>query len=132
MRGVGVFFFLVGTVVLGFTAYRIYDLHSSGVELLNFRQNHDLLVNLGVNIVSALIHLAVGRMTIGASRHFKLIVKTKGRDISHLMDGIGRLRGAYSVLYTVILIAFAALLVGVVLSLFGANLFPVDPLEVIQ
>ena len=68
----------------------------------------------GVALVdaSSLVLLFLGFWTLGAARAFQDVSNTQGRDISHIMQALGELRGMYSLLYWLLIIGIflAALL----------------------
>jgi hypothetical protein len=61
--------------------------------------------------------LLLGAWTRSAGESFQKIVKTRGSDVSHLMDGMSSLHGMYSIFYwiLVLLLLVGAISLGVVL-----------------
>jgi hypothetical protein len=70
-------------------------------------------------VTAGLILLLVGVWTRAAGASFQQIVDTTGRDIGHLMNGLGELRKMYTLMYTLILICVVVTVVGLLLLLFG-------------
>ncbi len=54
--------------------------------------------------ISTLILLFLGFWTLGAARAFQDVADTQGRDISHIMQALGEMRGMYSLLYWLLII----------------------------
>jgi hypothetical protein len=71
----------------------------------------------GYFAIAGLVLLAVGVWTRSAGGSFQNIVATAGRDIGHLMDGLGSLAKMYSLIATVIVAAILAYLVLIVVKL---------------
>jgi hypothetical protein len=65
-----------------------------------------------------LIFLLIGIWTRSAAASFRDVATTTGRDISHLMDGLGSLHKMYALMYTFIVIALIFFVVGLALQLY--------------
>ena len=68
--------------------------------------------------LSGLFMFLVGLWTQQAAGGFAAIVRTKGQDISRLMDALGALHKKYHLMYTLIWIAVICSLLSLVFSLF--------------
>lgn len=68
--------------------------------------------------LAGLIFLLIGVWTRSAAADFADIVKTSGRDISHLMAALSSMHKMYSLLYTLIVVTVLAFLVGLGLQLY--------------
>jgi hypothetical protein len=68
-------------------------------------------------VVTGLLLLLIGAWTQMAAGNFGRIVKTKGQDISRLMDGLGSLNLMYGMIYYVVLIAAVISVVSLIISL---------------
>jgi hypothetical protein len=67
--------------------------------------------------VSGLLLVLIGAWTQMAAGNFARIVKTKGQDISRLMDGLGALNLMYGMIYYILLIAALITVVSLIISL---------------
>lgn len=67
--------------------------------------------------VAGLLFLLVGLWTRQAAGGFAGIVRTKGKDISRLMDALGALHRKYAMIYYILLIAAIISLLSLVLNL---------------
>jgi hypothetical protein len=67
--------------------------------------------------VSGLLLILIGAWTQMAAGNFARIVKTKGQDISRLMDGLGALNLMYGMIYYILLIAALITVVSLLISL---------------
>jgi hypothetical protein len=118
MRGVGFFYAVLGLASLAFYGYTLYRMVlGSGLEIKDaFTWN--LIQNQSVQgIVSGLLFLIFGILTRSAAGHLQRVVDTRGDDVAHLMTALGRLGGAFRLLYFVIVIALAAIVILVFLPL---------------
>jgi hypothetical protein len=70
--------------------------------------------------VSGLLLLLIGAWTQMAAGNFARIVKTKGQDISRLMDGLGSLNLMYGMIYYIVLIAAVITVASLIISLVQA------------
>ena len=68
-------------------------------------------------VVSGLLMLLIGAWTQMAAGNFARIVKTKGQDISRLMDGLGALNLMYGMMYYILLIAAVLTVASLLISL---------------
>ena len=141
MRLVGVFLAVVGVlnILAGLTIivaiYRAklpQDYVESVVKKagdVSGKDVKDLLDNLpannylwGVTIafaVNGLIFLLMGVWTRSAAHHFQKIVDTQGHDISLLMQALGALNRMYTLIYTLIVLGFLAILIALGLYLYS-------------
>jgi hypothetical protein len=69
--------------------------------------------------VNGLIFLLMGVWTRSAAHNFQKIVDTQGNDISLLMDALGALNRMYTLIYTLIVIGFLAILIALGLYLYS-------------
>jgi tetrahydromethanopterin S-methyltransferase subunit B len=67
--------------------------------------------------IGGLIYLCLGGWTRSAASSFVKITQTQNRDIPLLMEGLGALGRMYGLLYTLLMLALLAILVGVGLTL---------------
>ena len=72
--------------------------------------------------LGGLFFLALGNWTRSAARSFHRIVKTTGREIDQLMDGLDNLRKMYSLLSVIVKIYVALLVLALVIALIVAIL----------
>lgn len=63
---------------------------------------------VGYYAVMGVVMLAVGGWTWSAGGSFRQVANTTGQDVTHLMDGLGTLYKAYSLIYTLYLVAILA------------------------
>jgi hypothetical protein len=68
-------------------------------------------------VVTGLLLLLVGAWTQMAAGNFGRIVKTRGQDISRLMDGLGALNLMYGMIYYIVLIAAVITVLSLIISL---------------
>ena len=68
-------------------------------------------------VISGLLLLLVGAWTQMAAGNFARIVKTRGQDISRLMDGLGALNLMYGMIYYIVIIAAVLTVVSLIISL---------------
>jgi hypothetical protein len=68
-------------------------------------------------VVSGLLFLLVGAWTQMAAGNFSRIVRTKGQDVSRLMDGLGALNLMYGMIYYIVLVAAVITVLSLVISL---------------
>lgn len=61
--------------------------------------------------VQGMLSLVLGALAISIAAHFRRIVDSRGRDIGHLMDALGRLRLMYAIQVWTIALAIAAVAV---------------------
>lgn len=79
----------------------------------------DFLMGLAIqSAASGLIFTLLGVWTRAAAASFRGIVATTGRDVSHLMNGLGALHKMYSLLYTLVVVALIFFVVGLALQLY--------------
>ncbi|HEX6962463.1 MAG TPA: hypothetical protein VF175_11385, partial [Lacipirellula sp.] len=67
-------------------------------------------------VISGLLLLLVGAWTQMAAGNFARIVKTRGQDISRLMDGLGALNLMYGMIYYIVIIAAVLTVVSLIIS----------------
>ena len=111
MRGVGVFFAVVGFIYIALavvTAVMAYN-KLSGSELAT------LILVYGIG---GLFYAAVGIWTRQGASEFRKIVDTRGSDITHLMNALESLYKLYSLIYTVILVVLVALVAVFAMAVF--------------
>jgi hypothetical protein len=80
--------------------------------------NHLWAIAIG-SAVNGLIYLMIGAWTRSAAGSFRLIVDTRGSDISHLMDALSSLNKMYTLVYTLILVGLLFLIVTVGLFVYA-------------
>jgi hypothetical protein len=68
-------------------------------------------------VVTGLLLLLIGAWTQMAAGNFAWVVKTRGQDISRLMDGLGALNLMYGMIYYIVLIAAAITVLSLIISL---------------
>jgi hypothetical protein len=68
-------------------------------------------------VVTGLLLLLIGAWTQMAAGNFARIVRTRGQDISRLMDGLGALNLMYGMIYYLVLIAAVITVVSLIISL---------------
>lgn len=66
---------------------------------------------------AALLFLAIGFWTGGASASFRKVVETKNEDIWHIMNGLRKLHGMYSLLRTLVIGTLVLSVVGLTLAI---------------
>jgi hypothetical protein len=71
------------------------------------------------NAINGLLYLLIGVWTRNAAGSFRLIVETKGTDISLLMSALSALNKMYTLVYTLIMVGLLVLLVSFGLFLFS-------------
>jgi hypothetical protein len=71
-------------------------------------------------VVTGLLLLLVGAWTQMAAGNFARIVKTKGQDISRLMDGLGALNLMYGMIYYIVLVAAVITVLSLIINLVQA------------
>ena len=71
-----------------------------------------------VYLVLLMPQLLVGIWTIIAAQSFKLVVSTRGRDIPHLMSALTSLRKLYTLMFWLLIAAFALILLAVAAGIF--------------
>lgn len=69
--------------------------------------------------LQALILIVSGVYVRRSARSFRQIVETAGRDISHLLDALGSLRGLFGLLSTLLMLALLIALAVVGLRIYG-------------
>jgi hypothetical protein len=117
MRGVGVFFAVIGGLYLIFAVLvgvRGYQAYQAGAPT----GQHWL--NLAILVITGLVYAAIGVWTRQSSADFRKIVDTRGSDITHLMNALESLHKFYSLIYTIILLLLAVLMAGIVMAIIGA------------
>jgi hypothetical protein len=62
------------------------------------------------SLIQGLLYVFLGFFTMRGADAFQRIVRTQGRDITHLMDGLRSLGSVYAVFYWLIVIALVLLL----------------------
>jgi hypothetical protein len=68
-------------------------------------------------VVTGLLLLLIGAWTQMAAGNFAWVVKTRGQDISRLMDGLGALNLMYGMIYYIVLIAATITVLSLIISL---------------
>jgi hypothetical protein len=133
MRWVGLYFVVVGALsliaaLLLLVAIYQHKLPADWVskappevqsQLRNLPPHNQLwgfVLNAGA---AGLVYLLIGVWTRSAADSFQQIVKTRGNDISNLMNALGALNKMYGLLYTLLLIALVVLLIAAALSLYS-------------
>lgn len=80
-------------------------------------RNNSFLIGLAIFTgVAGLIFFLQGVWTRSAGSSFRKIVRTEGRDISHLMNAVGSLRSMYGQVYLLLMLALLAGLIAVGLT----------------
>jgi len=102
MRWVGIFLIAIG-VAAG--AIGLLSLGEGGIAL--------------VTLIQAVIYILIGVWTTSAAGSFALIVETRGSDVTNLMNGLDALKKLYTLQFWLIVAGIVALVLGVVLGLFG-------------
>jgi hypothetical protein len=133
MRWVGLFFVVVGVLNLIAALLLVVAIYQSKLpadwvskapqemqnQLRNLPPNNQLwgfVINAGA---VGIIYLLIGVWTRSAAASFQQIVTTQGSDITNLMNGIGSLNKMYSLIYTLLVIAFVVFLIAIALGLYG-------------
>jgi hypothetical protein len=80
--------------------------------------NHLWGIAIGTAI-NGLLYLLIGVWTRTAGTSFRLIVETKGTDISLLMSALSALNKMYTLIYTLILVGLLVLVLSIGLSFFS-------------
>jgi hypothetical protein len=115
MRRVGIFFVVLGAAFLVMAVL-------SGVHLY---QQHILTSmdwsKLIIAFCAGLIWIYIGSDIRQAAWHFQKIVTTTGSDVSHLMTALLRLRGAFGLIYSLILLLIVMLILSLVLITMGLS-----------
>jgi hypothetical protein len=81
--------------------------------------NHLWGIAIG-NAINGLLYLLIGVWTRTAAGSFRLIVETKGTDISLLMSALSALNKMYTLIYTLIMVGLLVLIVSIGLFLYAA------------
>lgn len=102
MRGVGVFFAVIGFIYIGLAVV-------AGIVAFNRLSGHEAATLILIYGIGGLFYAAVGIWTRQSSEEFKKIVDTRGSDITHLMSALDSLHKLYSLIYTIILVVLVAL-----------------------
>jgi hypothetical protein len=85
----------------------------------SFRDPH-VLAQAALVGLAMLFYLALGIWTNRSARAFNLIVRTRGRDIDHLMNALDNLRKMYGLLSLVVKLYVVLVAVAVAISLIAA------------
>lgn len=102
MKIIGVLYLVVGGVL---TLAGIWTLTQSLIQGL-------------VSLVQVVFFGFMGYWTVQAAASFKLIVQTRGNDISYLMTALEDLRKIYNLQVWLLLVVLALLAIGVLLAVF--------------
>jgi hypothetical protein len=117
MKGVGAVLLLLA--MLNFImAVVVYMASQNDPKMKEIPQNV-LYSLIAYYAIMGIVNLAVGVWTRSAGSAFRRVADTVGKDISHLMDGLGSLYKAYSLIYTIFLVA----LLLIFLSILGVAIF---------
>lgn len=63
------------------------------------------------NLIAGLLYIALGAWTRAAGEEFRDVVRTKGADITHLMDALANIRRIYTLFYWICLVAIALMVI---------------------
>lgn len=102
---------------LGFAAL-VYGGLSLLAGLALFVRSGRLIVDLN-GLLGGLIALALGAWSLSAGRSFRAVVRTTGRDVSHLMQALHDLRNILGLICTLLLLVLAVFALVLVLVLTG-------------
>jgi hypothetical protein len=102
MRGVGVFFAVIGFIYIGLAVL-------TGVLAYNKLSGGEVATLIMVYGLGGLVYAAVGIWTRQGAAEFRKIVDTRGSDITHLMNALDSLHKLYSLIYTIIMVVLVAL-----------------------
>jgi hypothetical protein len=109
MRGVGVFFFLIGILYMALAILKLLQAWSTRPSAIV-----EILLVFLVGVIIA----AIGAWTRNASFDFRKIVDSKGNDISHLMSALENTGKVFSIVYMYILVLVVIVLVSIVFIIF--------------
>lgn len=119
MRGVGVFFIILGAVYLIVAILATIQLYQQ--QLLTSMDWSKLIVAF----CSGVIWIYIGSGMRQAAQHFEKIVTTSGSDVNHLMTALLRLRGVFGLIYSLIILMILMLILSLIVAgtamLFFAN-----------
>lgn len=76
-----------------------------------FGSDKGVVVNIFVAVV-AFVTIMMGIYTLSSSRSFRLVFKSEGNDIDHLMTAIDKLATWFGILTFVIIVALAIVILG--------------------
>ncbi len=137
MRWVGLFFVVVGVVnllmaiLLVAAIYRnqlpsewtqhVQQLPPDVQDKLKELPPQDRLWSMVIGSgLSGIIYLLLGVWTRTAAKDFQLIVDTRGRDISLLMNALGAMHSMYTLIYTLLLVTLFLFLLSLVIGLWAS------------
>ena len=127
MSGVGFVFMLLGILQIGY-GIAVYiasrdpialqkAADAAKIPIEDLRPASILATSVAIGAVG-LIYFLVGLWTRQAAVGFSAIVRTRGQDISRLMEALGSLRKAYGLVYNLMLFAAVILLVSIGMSVY--------------
>ena len=113
MRGVGSVYVVLGLAGLSGAAWILYNLTDfpheiSGPDGAVLPVKLITMIQAGATTFFSVLATFNGLLFRRAAVNLKLVVKTQGNDIDHLMEGLGNLRYSFGLLYYILLLILLA------------------------
>jgi len=113
MRGVGIFFVVLGAAYLVMAV--LSGVHLYQQQIMTSMDWSKLIIAF----CAGLIWIYIGSGFRQSAQHFQKIVTTTGSDVGHLMTALLRLRGVFGLIYSLILLLIVMLILSLILMLTG-------------